>query len=187
MDRLTKHDTSKPADPAWRVKARDLRLKGYTLQEIAAVVGKHESSVSRAIKDLPKQRIVRDGYVFTAADILDMRRLYLHGMRQKTIAKLYQASIQTVCRFIGGKARVKGNISKGSLKGEANSFARLTAAQVLKARKDHAAGTTPAEIAKRLNITHNYACILVRRKPRTWKHLPSASAVEKPQDDDRQK
>jgi transposase len=160
---------------AWKLKARELRTKGYTLQEIAAVLGKHESSISRAVKELPKQRIVRDGYAFTASDILDMRRLYLHGMKQKTIAKLYQASPQTVSRFIQGKARVKGNISKGPAKGESNVFAKLSADQVLKARKDHAAGTSPAEIAKRLNITLNYAHILVRKKPRTWKHLAEAS------------
>jgi transposase len=47
---------------------------------------------------------------FSDKDILQMRKLYLGGMKQKTIAAMYQCSIGTVADFInyGLKGRPRG-------------------------------------------------------------------------------
>lgn len=47
---------------------------------------------------------------FSDEDILNMRKLYLGGMKQKTIAAMYQCSIGTAADFInyGIKGRPRG-------------------------------------------------------------------------------
>jgi predicted transcriptional regulator len=95
-----------------RAKARTLRLLNFSLTEIAAALGVSTATISRDVKDLPRQRIVRDGYKFSDKEVLAMRKLVIDGMPQVGIAKLYEASEQTVSQFAQGKRRAKGRVSK---------------------------------------------------------------------------
>jgi IS30 family transposase len=100
---------------ARRVKARELRAADMPIKDIAALLGVHEATVSRDVKDLPKKRIVKDGYKFPLETIHRMRSAHAqHNVPQIAIAKMVDASPQTISRFMRGEARVSGNVSRGN-------------------------------------------------------------------------
>lgn len=100
----------------WRERAISMRKDGLRVWEIAVLLNVDKSSVSRATKHLPKQRIVPDGYKFSNKDVARIRKLYLMGIPQKDIATLYGATRATISRYIHGKSRTSGDISKSAEK-----------------------------------------------------------------------